>query len=107
MKESEKTLEVNLFRRVRELGGHALKFSSHTEIGYPDRLVLMPNGRCYWVELKSETKKPRRIQLIRHEELRALGFEVFVIDNTDKLNYFLCHIEQKQHDRKNEQGRVE
>lgn len=90
--DSEKLLEANLFRGVKEKGGHALKFSSHTETGYPDRLVLMPGGKVYWVELKSEKEKPRLLQKIRHDELRALGFEVFVIDTTDKLKLFLSAI---------------
>lgn len=90
--ESEKRLEAELFRRVKLMGGHALKFSSHTETGYPDRLVLMPGGKVYWVELKSEKEKPRLLQKIRHDELRSLGFKVFVIDTMDKLNLFLSVI---------------
>ena len=88
-KESEKTLELNLYSRVKQLGGHALKFTSFSEIGFPDRLVLMPKGKIYWVELKSEKEKPRLIQKLRHEELIRLGFRVFVIDNTEKLNSFI------------------
>ena len=88
-RESEKLLEANLYRLVKQKGGHALKFASLTEIGYPDRLVLMPKGKAYWVELKSEKEKPRLIQQIRHEELKHLGFQVFVIDTTEKLNQFI------------------
>lgn len=88
-KESEKTLEANLYSLVKAIGGHALKFSSLSEIGFPDRIVLMPQGRIYWVELKSEKEKPRLIQKLRHEELIRLGFQVFVIDNTEKLNNFI------------------
>ena len=88
-KESEKTLEANLYSRVKQIGGHALKFTSFSEIGFPDRIVLMPKGKTYWVELKSEQEKPRLIQRLRHEELERLGFQVFVIDNTKKLNEFI------------------
>lgn len=42
-----------------------------------------------FVELKSEGIKPRKLQLIRHEELRTLGFKVFVIDTHEKLTQFL------------------
>lgn len=92
---SEKWLEARLFELVRKEGGHALKFSSASEVGFPDRLVLMPRGKTYWVELKSEGEKPRRIQAIRHAQLRELGFEVFVIDTPEKLEEFMNHIKQK------------
>jgi hypothetical protein len=88
-KESEKTLEANLYSMVKQIGGHALKFTSFSEIGFPDRIVLMPKGKIYWVELKSEREKPRLIQRLRHEELQRLGFQVFVIDSTKKLNEFI------------------
>ena len=94
--ESEKILEKNLREMVKNVGGHALKFASHTEIGYPDRLVLMPQGKCYWVELKSEKEKPRLVQRLRHEELRNLGFSIYVIDNTLKLNNFIQTITNEQ-----------
>lgn len=92
-KESEKDLEKALYARVRDAGGHALKFSSMSEIGYPDRLVLMPRGRAYWVELKSEGKKPRKIQELRAAELVKLGFICATIDTTAKLNEFIKTIE--------------
>ena len=83
--ESEKSIEAYLVRTVREHGGLCLKFSSHTETGYPDRLLLMPGGRTAWVEVKSRGKKPRRIQEIRMGGLRALGFEVYVVDSREKV----------------------
>lgn len=94
--ESEKYLEKKLFTEVRKVGGHALKFSSVSETGYPDRLVLMPQGKVFWVELKSEGKKQRKLQQIRSEELKCLGFDVTVIDNTDRLNNFINRIRKWQ-----------
>ena len=90
--ESEKVLERRLFCEVKRIGGHALKYSSLSETGYPDRLVLMPQGKAFWVELKSEGKKPRKLQVIRSKELQKLGFEVWVIDNTQQLNKFIKHL---------------
>ena len=70
---------------VKEQGGLCLKFSSHTETGYPDRLLLLPGGRMAWVELKSRGRKPRRIQELRMESLRGLGFRVYVADSREKV----------------------
>jgi len=83
---SEKAIEHHLVDEVTARGGLCLKFSSHTTTGYPDRLVLMPGGRCCWFELKSKGMKPTRLQRLRHDELRALGFRVYVIDDRTMIN---------------------
>lgn len=88
-KESEKALEKTLRVKVKAIGGHALKFSSSIEAGYPDRIVLLPCGAAVFVELKSEGEKPRKLQTLRHEELKQLGFRVAVIDSTENLNQFI------------------
>ena len=88
-KDSEKDIEKALRVKIKALGGHALKFSSCIESGYPDRIVLLPGGVLSFVELKSEGEKPRKLQTIRHAELRDLGFHVEVIDTIDGLNRFI------------------
>lgn len=88
-KDSEKALERSLVGKIRQRGGICLKLQGNMYAGMPDRLILLPGGHVVFVELKSEGIKPRKLQLIRHEELRALGFKVFVIDTHEKLTQFL------------------
>ena len=88
-KDSEKTLERSLVENIRQRSGICLKLQGNMYAGMPDRLILLPEGRAIFVELKSEGIKPRKLQLVRHEELRALGFIVFVIDTQEKLTQFL------------------
>lgn len=88
-KDSEKTLERSLVEKIRQRGGICLKLQGNMYAGMPDRLILLPGGLAIFVELKSEGIKPSKLQLIRHEELRALGFMVFVIDTQEKLTQFL------------------
>lgn len=78
---SEKVIEKYLMTRVREIGGVCLKYSNSNMTGYPDRLVCFPDGKTAWVEIKSKGKKPTRQQELRHEELRAVGQNVFVVDS--------------------------
>ena len=78
---SEKYLERKLVERIKAAGGRCLKFASITETGYPDRLCLLPPGRTLWVELKTTGRKPTKLQEIRHQELRARGFAVYVVDD--------------------------
>jgi hypothetical protein len=51
----------------------------------PDRLVLLPGGKLAFVEVKAPGKKPRMLQVKRHEKLRELGFQVFVLDATEDI----------------------
>lgn len=89
MIESEKTLEKKLGTKVKELGGWSLKFTSTFISGLPDRIVLMPGGRIFFAEIKTTKQKPRKIQLLMHRKLQALGFKVYVIDTTEQINEIL------------------
>lgn len=89
IKESEKTLERNLVAKVKELKGWAIKLLPFQVAGLPDRLVLMPEGRMYFVEMKSTGVKPTLLQEVIHKRLEALGFPVYVIDTTEKLIKFI------------------
>ena len=91
MKDSEKALERNLNKEVKALGGWSIKILSNFITGLPDRLVLH-KGRAYFVEVKSQGKKPSPIQRVVHKKLEALGFPVSVIDTTEKLNNFINEI---------------
>lgn len=76
----EREVEKKLIVAAKARHGIALKFTSPGFRGVPDRLVLLPDGRMAFVELKAPGKKPTELQLARHELLRDLGFRVFVID---------------------------
>ena len=53
----EKTVEKELCDRVKnDLCGWALKFVSPGQNGVPDRIVLVPYGRIYFVETKAPGK---------------------------------------------------
>lgn len=72
--------EEFLRKRVRLLGGYCFKWTP-TIAGVPDRMVLMPGGRIFFVELKREGEKPEPIQIVWHARLREKGFHVVVIDS--------------------------
>lgn len=83
--ESEKTLERKLRLHAEKLGGLAIKLSAIHFTGIPDRLVLLPNARIYFVEVKTTKQKPTKRQLLVHDKLRALGFTVIVLDQSQQL----------------------
>lgn len=83
---SEKEIEKYLRRRATEAGLVCLKYTNSNEAGYPDRIVLLPDGAVVWVELKSRGRKPTPLQLVRHGQLRAIGHVVWVIDRREQVD---------------------
>ena len=88
----EKDIERKLVRAVRESGGLALKFVSPGMAGVPDRLLLFPGGRVAFAEVKAPGEKPRPLQVHRIEQLRALGFFVYVVDSPGKIEEILSSV---------------
>lgn len=86
---SEKVIEKLLTSEVKSLGGLSLKLISIYYLGLPDRLCLLPCGYLSFIELKTTKQKPRRSQLLVHKKLRALGFDVKVIDSIEKVKAFI------------------
>lgn len=88
--ESEKQLERSLKSTVElTMRGLCLKLLSQHMIGLPDRLCLLPGGKAFFVEVKTTGKKPRKIQEFIHNKLRALGFQVYVLDSSKVLHIIL------------------
>ena len=89
----ERILERKFVTSVKAVGGLALKFTSPSCAGMPDRLVLMPGGKTGFVEVKSPGCIPRPLQLSRHGMLRRLGFMVFVLDEPGQIGEIIREIQ--------------
>ena len=76
----ENSIEKRLVTEVERVGGWCLKLPAIHNAGLPDRLCLFPGGEVVFVELKAFGKKPRKIQTLMHQNLKAMGFRVLVID---------------------------
>jgi hypothetical protein len=71
-------------RVLTDLGVFSVKISKAQESGYPDREFLLPEGRPFFIEFKAPGRKPTKRQLLVHERLRYLGYDVEVHDNVDR-----------------------
>ena len=91
MSSTEKDIERYFSRKVTEQGGLAWKFVSPGHAGVPDRIVLLPGGKCCFAEIKAPGKKPRKLQRTIMERLRRQGFDVWVIDSREKAKEFVEH----------------
>lgn len=83
---SEKSIERYLCELVKKLGGVCLKYSNAGAVGYPDRVALMPGGRCIWFELKSLGRTTSKVQKIRIQQLAEIGHVVYVCDSKESIN---------------------
>lgn len=81
----ERQIENELVKSVKAAGGMCPKFVAPGFDGMPDRIVLMPEGHIGFVEVKAPGQKPRPLQLKRHAQMRALGYQVFVLDGMDQV----------------------
>ncbi|WP_373845027.1 VRR-NUC domain-containing protein [Clostridium sp.] len=82
----EKDIEKYLVDKIKNAGGRAYKFISPGNAGVPDRLVLLPEGKIIFVELKAPGKKPTSLQLVQHRRIQNLGFKVLIIDNKQAVD---------------------
>ena len=89
----EKVIEQQLVEAVKNAGGLCPKFVSPGFDGMPDRIVLLPGSKAAFVEDKTPGKKPRPLQLKRHDQLRRLGFQVYVLDRADQIGGILHGIQ--------------
>lgn len=81
----ESAVEKAFVDAVRKAGGEALKFTSQSRNGVPDRLVLFFSGKAAFVELKAPGKQMRPLQRKRRKQLEALGFPVFCVDSMEQI----------------------
>lgn len=97
MTQLEKEIEKKLRKKVETLGGRCLKWTCPGWSGVPDRIVLLPGGRIYFVE----TKRPKGGELSALQKkwsawLTALGFEYWTVWDEDVLDVFLRYIKKAQ-----------
>lgn len=85
----EKEIEKDFVKWVESQGGIAVKFTDPARRGAPDRIVLLPERECYFVEFK----RPKGGVVSIHQEDYAFnlferGFPVYLIDSKGKLERF-------------------
>jgi hypothetical protein len=88
----EKYIEQRLVKEVKRRGGLCEKWNSGSS-GWPDRIVLLPDGKLGFVEVKAPGKVPRVLQLHRHEQLRDIGYKVYVLDDPGQIGGILDGIQ--------------
>lgn len=84
----ESIIENLLRDGMKKIGGRSYKFESPGNAGVPDRIVIFPDGKLEFVELKTRTGRLRPLQESKIRELRKFGQTVHVVRGVDGLRVF-------------------
>ena len=93
---SEAQIERYCVEQIKKRGGWALKYTSSTEAGLPDRLCIFPSGKQVWVEFK----RPNRhtldpLQKIQCAKLKKLNQSVVMINSFSKVSKLIDYATEK------------
>lgn len=81
----ERDVEHALTRAVETAGGLCWKFVSPSLAGVPDRIVILPDGKIGFIEVKAPGRPPRPIQQRRLAQIRKLGIPALVLDHPTQI----------------------
>ena len=85
---NERRIEEILIREVTKIGGRTYKWVSPGNSGVPDRIVFFPDGRVFFVELKTESGRLSAQQKIQINRLKNLKQKAYVVKGIAGLIWF-------------------
>ncbi len=86
----EKEIEAHFVKSVKSRGGIAYKFNSLSNRGVSDRILCLPNGETWFVELKRDGGKLSALQKLFAEDMRKLNQNYACLwnkENVDRWTY--------------------
>jgi hypothetical protein len=86
----ERDLEGYFARQCKKKGLMTLKLNVRFSRGWPDRIVVLKDGKVMWVELKRPGAKLSPLQVKVHFELNKWNQEVYVIDSKEGIDHVLA-----------------
>jgi len=88
----EKEIERYLVRRTIEHGGVAYKWVSPGRVGVADRIVLLPGGVVWFVELKTVKGRLSPWQKLFAAEMRRMGMNYIVIRSKPEVDQWFLDL---------------
>jgi len=89
MSKLEKDVEAKVKKWCDKHDVLYIKFTPFGSRGWPDRIVIFPNGVHIWLELKRRGKVPRKIQTYRMNQLNARRVRAVWSDDADNCITYL------------------
>ena len=85
----EKEIEDYFVWSVEMAGGKTWKFTSPAQRGVSDRIVCMPDGKVYFVELKKKGGKLSELQKIFGAEMKRLNTNYEVLWSIEEIDKWI------------------
>jgi len=88
----ERDIERYLVRRVAERGGRAYKWVSPGHVGVADRIVMLPGGRVWVVELKTVKGRLSPLQKVFAADMARMGINYIVIRSKEEVDQWFLDL---------------
>lgn len=85
----ERDVERYLIKRVKALGGVAYKFTSPAHRGVADRVVCLPDGQTWFVELKTEGGRLSPLQKVFAVDMARMNQKYVCLWNKEQVDEFI------------------
>jgi hypothetical protein len=82
----EKAVEAYFKKVVEQLGGKSYKFTSPAHRGVADRVACLPDGSCWFVEIKTEGGKLSELQKLFASDMQRLNQHYACLWNKDDID---------------------
>lgn len=69
-----------------------MKFISPSQNGVPDRIILFPKGRIFFIETKAPGRRLRKLQEHICGKIKDFGFDVRRIDTKIEVDLFISEV---------------
>lgn len=94
--ESENCIERIFVRKLSDRGCIVFKFVSPGHAGVPDRIVISPKGRIYFVELKRPNGKLRKLQEWTRKRMLGNHCPVYIVKCREDIEAFSKFIDMME-----------
>lgn len=85
----EKQVEAHLVKKVKTLGGVAYKFTSPAHRGVADRVVCLPGGVVWFIELKAPDGRLSPLQKVFADEMTRLNQNYCVLWSKEDVDTWI------------------
>ena len=89
----ESTIEKHLVAKVKVMGGMAYKFTSPAHRGVADRVVCMPDGSTWFVELKAPGGRLSELQKIFQSDMARMNQKYACLWSKDHVDEWIKDVQ--------------
>ena len=89
----ESTIEKYFAAQVKAIGGVAYKFTSPAHRGVADRVVCLPDGSTWFVEIKAENGRLSELQKIFQSDMARMKQKYACLWSKDHVNEWIKDVQ--------------